>query len=93
MDVLLLWVGVVLQAIGWVLSWHFEKGGISSREYIQTLKDRLLVFLQDLNGPEEPLGSARISHGSEAMAMYNEYSRRWYSELLVLLLLLIENYE
>jgi transposase len=38
----------------------FEKGGISSREYIQTLKDGLLIFLQDLNGPEEPLDEDTI---------------------------------
>ena len=38
----------------------FEKGGISSREYSQTLKDGLLVFLQELNGPEEPLDNDTI---------------------------------
>ena len=38
----------------------FEKRGISSREYIQTLKHGLLVFLQELNGLEEPLDNDTI---------------------------------
>jgi hypothetical protein len=38
----------------------FEKGGISSVEYIQTLKDGLLKFLEDANGIENTVDSDTI---------------------------------